>query len=122
MPSKTLARISAAQKACIRLHEIGELNDNFVPISHSDASEDEEDSDDDADDDSNIIGDHGAKLPKHVYKRKVNDAVVLEDEFQKAVWYQFYPCISVYVVIELSTCQIFSLTAIWSGPLYVTEV
>lgn len=65
MPTERLARISAAQEACIRLYEMGELDDHFVPISHSDASDDEED-----DEETSIEA--GEKETRHVYKRKVS--------------------------------------------------
>ena len=69
MPTRKLARVSAAQKACIRLHNIGELDDNFVPISRNDASEDEEDDDDYGTTD----GGNGKKTVRHIYERKVRE-------------------------------------------------
>ena len=69
MPFKKFARISAAQKACIRLYELGELDDHFVPISYSDSSEDEDD--DDNDDDNDQKSKPGTKKARHVYERKV---------------------------------------------------
>lgn len=67
MPTRKLARISAAQKACIRLHEIGELDDNFVPVSHT--SEDEEDDEDYSTTDEK--NDSGIKTGRNFYERKV---------------------------------------------------
>lgn len=68
MPTKRLARISAAQRACIYLYEIGELDDNFVPKSNYDSSDDEDESKSDS-----AEGDcqDGSQKAWHVYERKV---------------------------------------------------
>ncbi len=45
MPTKRLAKMSAAQQACIQLYLHGELDENFLPwkdVSSSESSEDEE--------------------------------------------------------------------------------
>ena len=72
MPEKKLAKKCAAQKACIRLYEIGELNDHFLPIERNDDSD--SDNDDDVTDEGNQGGEHGkegSKKAKDIYPRKV---------------------------------------------------
>ena len=72
MPEKKLAKKSAAQKACIRLYEVGELNDHFLPIERSDDSDsDDDDDDDDEDNQGSAQGKEGSKKAKDIYPRKV---------------------------------------------------
>ena len=68
MPSERLARISAAHKACIRLHKIGELDDHLLPISYSETSEDE---DNDHEDSADADRKTGGKPRQNVCERKV---------------------------------------------------
>ena len=68
MPTRRLARISAAHKACIRLHQIGELDDHLLPISYSETSEDD---DDDHEDSIDTDAKTGARQGQNVYERKV---------------------------------------------------
>ena len=65
MPEKTLAKKSAAMKACIRLYEIGELNEHFLPRDN----EAEPDSDDEKKDPA--AKKEGTKKQKKIYPRKV---------------------------------------------------
>ncbi|KAK9768192.1 Dicer-like protein 1 [Basidiobolus ranarum] len=46
VPSKRLAKQSAALKACIQLHELGALDDRLLPINPNQDDEDEDDPDD----------------------------------------------------------------------------
>ena len=69
MPEKKMAKKSAAQKACIRLYKIGELNDYFLPIERSEDSDIDNDDDDDVADGAQ--GKEGSKRAKDIYLRKV---------------------------------------------------
>ena len=69
MPRKKLAKMAASLKACQRLHEVGELNDDLVPVRSllDDDSEEEEEEDEE----SRKRGKQGTKKRKRRYIRKV---------------------------------------------------
>ena len=70
MPRKNLAKISAALEACKKLHEIGELDDNLLPVrSLSDEESELEDEDEGVSGKKRKKG--GPKKQKRVYERKV---------------------------------------------------
>ena len=72
MPRKNLAKMAAALEACKKLHEIGELDDNLLPVR---SLPDEESELEDEDEDEGVSGKKrkkgGPKKQKRVYERKV---------------------------------------------------
>ena len=72
MPRKKLAKMAASLKACQRLHEVGELNDDLVPVrSLLDDDSDEEEEEEEEDEESRKRGKQGTKKRKRRYVRKV---------------------------------------------------
>lgn len=70
MPRKNLAKMAAALEACKKLHEIGELDDNLLPVrSLSDEESELEDEDKGVSGKKRKKG--GPKKQKRVYERKV---------------------------------------------------
>ena len=67
MPRKKLAKMAASLKACQRLHEVGELNDDLVPV----RSLLDDDSEKEEDEESRKRGKQGTKKRKRHYVRKV---------------------------------------------------
>ena len=70
MPRKNLAKMAAALEACKKLHEIGELDNNLLPVrSLSDEESELEDEDEGVSGKKRKKG--GPKKQKRVYERKV---------------------------------------------------
>ena len=76
MPTKKLAKISASQMTCIRLHELGELDDNFLPIKEID-DHDLSDQDDQGQEHDPGRAKAGTKQSKQIYSRKVIGLIYL---------------------------------------------
>ena len=70
MPRKKLAKMAASLKACQRLHEVGELNDDLVPV-RSLLDDDSEEEEEEEDEESRKRGKQGTKKRKRRYVRKV---------------------------------------------------
>ena len=77
MPRKNLAKMAAAYAACIRLHEIGELDDNLIPVRILCADDDDDDDDEQEDDEETARkGKQGTKKRKREYERKVSSKIL----------------------------------------------
>ena len=71
MPRKKLAKMAASLKACQRLHEVGELNDNLVPVRSLLDDDSDEEEEEEEDEESRKRGKQGTKKRKRHYVRKV---------------------------------------------------
>ena len=71
MPRKKLAKMAASLKACQRLHEVGELNDNLVPVRSLLDDDSDEEEEEEEDEESRKRGKQGTKKRKRRYVRKV---------------------------------------------------
>jgi hypothetical protein len=69
MPRKNLSKMAAAFKACVELHQRGELDDYLLPV--KDLSDDSDDEDQETAGDAGQAK-SGTKRKKQAYKRKVN--------------------------------------------------
>ena len=71
MPRKKLAKMAASLKACQRLHEVGELNDDLVPVRSLLDDDSDEEEEEEEDEESRKRGKQGTKKRKRRYVRKV---------------------------------------------------
>lgn len=70
MPRKNLAKMAAALYACMKLHKIGELDDNLLPVRNlSDDKSESEEEDDEYPGKKRTKA--GTKKRKRIYERKV---------------------------------------------------
>ena len=70
MPRKNLAKMAAALYACMKLHKIGELDDNLLPVRNlSDDKSESEEEDDESPGKKRTKA--GTKKRKRIYERKV---------------------------------------------------
>lgn len=84
MPSKKEAKMAVALEACKRLHKMGALNDNLLPVDNSSESEQEDEDETD-----------GSKLPKTGTKKRqryhaIKVAAQLEGELQSGYDEEYY--------------------------------
>eukprot|EP00794_Sanderia_malayensis_P019899 gene19899-21843_t len=84
MPTKKLAKMSAAQKACIELYHAEELDNNFLPwkepVSSSSSSSDNNE-DDKEDEELQGTARPGTKKSRKTYARKIPNCFAIGQEF-----------------------------------------
>ena len=71
MPRKDLAKMAAAYKACKKLHSIGELDDDLLPV-RSLSDEESESEEEYAESGEGKKTNAGTKKRKRIYDRKVS--------------------------------------------------